>query len=169
MAGYTRIDNDVLTQLLKLPGRTTDVYMALMAHRNQKTGLCNPSQEAISAECSLAIRSVRRSIKVLLDAGLLAVVPQVNRLGKASNQYMFPTGRGQERPLGRGQERPGLRTGEASPWIGQERPLNKDEVNKTKAVAYCNKQGHGWTDLGDTLRCRRCGQEQPNNVIELQA
>ncbi len=166
MPGYVRIPNEALNTLIDLGSQTMLVYVALMSHRNSK-GPCYPAVQTIADETHLTRRSVQRHIRKLEDADLIITVRQTGR-GDRPNQYEFKyLGATAGTPPLRQQVRPGAYT--VSPpgaTAGTPKQLRSEQE---KAVAYCNKQGHGWTDLGDTLRCRRCGQEQPNNVIELQA
>lgn len=66
------IDNEVIDQHSKKIGALAlAVYAVLCRHADNKTGTCFPSQCLIAEKLSISIPTVRKSIKALLDAGLI--------------------------------------------------------------------------------------------------
>jgi len=62
------------------------VYMALLLHRGQKTGLCNPSIPTIAADLELSHDTIERAIKELERSELVAVERHKDRRG---HEYSF--------------------------------------------------------------------------------
>lgn len=72
---------------LNLNGPDHDVALCLLEHANNKTGLCYPSEERISAWTARTLRTVRRSVKPISLAGIAKVGRRKNRRGTVSNHY----------------------------------------------------------------------------------
>ena len=170
MAGYTQVDNDILQILVTLPGRAAAVYLVLRSHRNQKTGLCNPSQETISQEIGLDPRQVRRHIKTLSDAGILTYLTQTSRQGRSSNKYLFPapdipTGRGHTSPQPTGHESPRLRTSMSPPTVRtsmspKQRRSQQDEDRPDDAETSERYIPTECIHIWNNHTCTRCGLTQ---------
>ena len=47
------------------------VMLALLGHRNNKTGQCDPSHEVIAAEIGVSASTVKRSFNRLIEAGFM--------------------------------------------------------------------------------------------------
>lgn len=62
------------------------VLFKLLSHRNDVTGLCNPSQATIAAGCKVSIRTVGTALQLLIDLGYIAVDPANS---KQTNAYVF--------------------------------------------------------------------------------
>lgn len=62
------------------------VLMCLLAHRNDVTGLCNPSQHTIARECGISVRSVGDALRLLIDTAYIAVDETIK--GR-TNAYVF--------------------------------------------------------------------------------
>ena len=62
------------------------VYAVLKCYENDETGRCDPSQNMVADDAGTSIGSVKRSIKQLVDAGII----EVNRTpGSSRNAYRF--------------------------------------------------------------------------------
>jgi len=74
----------VLTPTLKL------VLMAL-ADAADDQGVCWPSVSTLAKKCSVSTRTVQRSLRVLIDSGLLTAEPRLRHDGSStSNRYLLP-------------------------------------------------------------------------------
>jgi hypothetical protein len=62
------------------------VLFKLLSHRNDVTGLCNPSQATIAAGCKVSIRTVGTALQSLIDLGYIVVDPAHS---KQTNAYVF--------------------------------------------------------------------------------
>ena len=73
-----------LTPTLKL------VLMAL-ADAADDHGVCWPSVSTLAKKCSVSTRTVQRSLRVLIDSGLLTAEPRLRHDGSStSNRYLLP-------------------------------------------------------------------------------
>lgn len=67
------IDNEVVDQHAKKVGAIAlAVYAVLCRHADNKTGNCFPSQSLMAEKLGISISSIRRSVKALLDTGLIS-------------------------------------------------------------------------------------------------
>ncbi|SFM57033.1 Helix-turn-helix domain-containing protein [Bradyrhizobium sp. Rc3b] len=62
------------------------VMVALIGHRNNKTGQCDPSHATIAREIGVSVSSVQRSFKRLVKAGFIATTARYSNGSKASSQ-----------------------------------------------------------------------------------
>lgn len=62
------------------------VMVALIGHRNNQTGQCNPSHATIAREIGVSVSSVQRSFKRLVKAGFIATTARYSNGSKASSQ-----------------------------------------------------------------------------------
>ncbi|MGO4712537.1 helix-turn-helix domain-containing protein [Bradyrhizobium sp. 2TAF24] len=81
------------------------VMLALIGHRSNMTGQCDPAQPTIAAELGVSVSTVERSIKRLDRAGFLSVVHRSYAGGlKRSSQHVLRFHRGQPWVAKRGAE-----------------------------------------------------------------
>lgn len=73
--GETMVTNDLIFDPA-LSGDELKVLLALLAHRNRKTGQCNPRQARLAAELGIDVRRVRERIERLADMGYIEIRPE---------------------------------------------------------------------------------------------
>ena len=77
--------------LEKLPLKESMVLLALADQANDE-GLCWPSQETLARKSRGSVRSVKRAIKFLRDAGLVETIIRATPAGRKSNYYRVMIG-----------------------------------------------------------------------------
>lgn len=76
-AGWTQLPNVLLTDertaaaLDKLSGKQLRIFLAVLAHRNAKTGACYPSMRKIAETCHFSLRTVERAVPRFRALGLI--------------------------------------------------------------------------------------------------
>lgn len=66
------MDNEVVDRYAKIVGiAALSVYAVLCRHADNKTGQCFPSQSLIAEKLNVSISTIRRSVKALLEGGLI--------------------------------------------------------------------------------------------------
>ncbi|RXM57193.1 helix-turn-helix domain-containing protein [Clostridium tetani] len=72
--------------MANLSPQATKLLLILMGHKNNLTGLCNPSQALLSKEMDRSIRSIQRYLQELVQARIIAI----ERMGKMiTNKYFL--------------------------------------------------------------------------------
>lgn len=77
--------------LEELPLKESMVLLALADQANDE-GLCWPSQETLAKKSRGSVRSVKRAIKFLRDAGLVETIIRATPAGRKSNYYRVMVG-----------------------------------------------------------------------------
>lgn len=77
--------------LEELPLKESVVLLALADQANDE-GLCWPSQETLAKKSRGSVRSVKRAIKFLRDAGLVETIIRATPAGRKSNYYRVMVG-----------------------------------------------------------------------------
>ena len=81
-----------ITEDDELSSRAKLVAFVLVKHMNNKTGKCYPSEERMASQSSLSVRTVRRAINELKDAGYLLVKKSTSSASNyLHNEYMLQT------------------------------------------------------------------------------
>ena len=88
LTGFVTITNDELRSLLyDVPSKTSvAIYIILLSHRNSETGLCCPTIDVLARECNCNVKSVRKAIDDLEQAGYLII--QSGSQHKANHYFM---------------------------------------------------------------------------------
>ena len=76
----------IVSATTQLDALDRDVYRQIRAHKNDKTGLCNPSLETLAKETGLSVKTVARRRAHLVELGLL----KITRGYQSSVEHYFP-------------------------------------------------------------------------------
>lgn len=89
---FIAIPYEFIDLLPKMDGACLATYLVLKAMAGSSGG-CYPSMTYLSKRCGSSTRTVQRAISVLVDLGLVRVVPRIRSDGgSSSNQYILSGG-----------------------------------------------------------------------------
>lgn len=73
--------------VVDLPSTEVAVLLLLAYHHEDKTGMCLPGIDLLSARCGAGERRTRQAVKTLADWGIIKVKRGRGLVGNASNKY----------------------------------------------------------------------------------
>lgn len=100
------------------------VYTAMLSYRNRETGTAWPRQATLAERIGISTRLLRRHLRQLLDAGLLALVQRTGRC----NVYAFPGA--DEAGADRSERNTPFHTERNTPFHSHKKELEKEQKSK---------------------------------------
>ncbi len=136
------------------------VMIALIGHRNNKTGRCDPAYPLIAAEIGVSARTVERSIGRLKNFGFLSTIPRSRKGFKLTNQNVLNFDRGEQWLTSSDDHE-----ADPSPMTGQSRhPCGDGGVTGDGTVASPVTYKHSERTNGEGTPVKEPGERTPGHA-----